>query len=266
MAMDQNNTAPVAGLSPCLMCGAVDDPTIEHIIPQTLWNRFGIDPDRADLAYFRTTLCGPHNRATSALHERTEMMDLIETGTPVTRKTLQQLGDWAVWVTLLLALARGTGVLGDQATRDRLLRRFDNEQPGTPKGIRVYAARVSDYVEPTEPPITPHLLALQGDSRVLLDANKQPKGFAFGVGPVNASESIGLGKLVLLVVGPTYASGPDHNERLDQAAARVGLERILPLSGSLPALTPISISMADVRKIFTVIPFGADQSLMPIQI
>lgn len=249
--------------APCLMCGVLDDPTVEHIIPQTLWNRFGIDPNREDLAHFRTTLCDPHNQATSGLHRRVEMIELLETGKPVTRKTLQHLGDWAVWVTLLLGLARGSGVLGAQASRDLLLRRFDTDWAGTPRGVRVYAARVSEYVEPTTPPISPYVLALHGDLRVLLDADDRPCGFSIQYGPVNASESIGVGKLVLLVVGRSYSSGPDHHERLDLAAARVGLERILPLGDALPALEPTSISMSDVSKLFTVIPFGADLSLMP---
>lgn len=248
---------------PCLICGAMHNPTVEHIIPQTLWNRFGIDPDRADLAHFRTTLCERHNQATSALHKRVEMMELIETGEPVTRKTLQHLGDWAVWVTLLLGLARGSGVLGAQASRILLTRRFDTDWAGTPKGVRVYAARVSDYVESTTSPITPYVLALRGDSRVLLDADDKPCGFSVRYGPVNASESIGIGKLALLVVGRTYSSGSDHHRRLDSAAAQVGLERILPLGGALPPLKPTSVSMSDSSKLFTIIPFGADLSLMP---
>ena len=80
---------------------------------------------------------------------------------------------------------------------------------------------------------------------------------------MNASESMGLGKLVVLVVGRTYPSGPDHDERLDQAAARVGLERIRPLPDALPSLGPTSISMADVSRLFTVVPIGADASLLP---
>jgi hypothetical protein len=249
--------------APCLMCGALDKATVEHIIPQTLWNRFGIDPDGEDLACFRTTLCDRHNQATSALHSRVEMMELIETGEPVTRKTLQHLGDWAVWVTLLLGLARGSGVLGAQASRDLLVRRFDTDWAGTPTRVRVYAARVSDYVEPVTPPIIRHVLALHGDSRVLLDADGEPCGFSVRHGPINASESIGIGKLALLIVGRAYPSGSDHNKRLDLAAARVGLERIHPLDDALPPLKPVLISMSDVSKLFTVIPFGADFSLMP---
>jgi hypothetical protein len=247
----------------CLLCGADADPTVEHIIPQALWRRFGIDPARDGLAVFQTTLCDPHNQATAALHRREEMLDLIETGEPVTRKTLLHLGDWAVWVTLLLGLSRGSGVLGEAVSRDRLLRRFDAENGGSPKGVRVYAARVSEYVEPRNPPISPYSLALCEDPRVHLDGRRRPAGFSVQEGPINASESIGLGKVALLVVGRTYPSGDDHFERLDQAAALVGLERILPLAGALPGLEPRPVSMTEVGKLFTVVPFGADTSLMP---
>ena len=260
---DARKSTPDPGSGPCLMCGTLADPTLEHIIPQTLWKRFGIDPNREDLAQFWTTLCDSHNQATSALHMRPDMMSLIETGEPVTRKTLEHLGDWAVWVTLLFGLERGSGVLGAEASRELLLRRFDTDRAGTPKGVRVYAARVADYVEPADPPIVPYVLALYGDSRVFLDAAGEPCGFSIQYGPVNASESIGVGKLALLVVGRTYSSGPDHNERLDTAAAHVGLERIHPLGATLPTLNPTSISMNDVSKIFTVVPLGADMSLMP---
>lgn len=261
--MDEDQTESVAGADECLICGLRDELTVEHIIPQTLWRRFGIDPDREDLARFRTKLCARHNKATSVLHERTQMMAFLETGDPVTRKTLSHLGDWAVWVTLLLSLARGSGVLGAEVTRASLLRRFDTDQAGTPKGIRVYAARVSEYVDPVEPPFSSYMLALRGDSRVRLDYAGEPCGFAVREGPINASASIGLGKFALLIVGATYPSGPDHLERLDQAAGRVGLQRILPLGNTLPALVPTSISMADVSRLFTVLPFGADLSLVP---
>jgi hypothetical protein len=261
-----HKATPEPGSGPCLLCGALADPTLEHIIPQTLWKRFGIDPNREDLAQFWTTLCDAHNQATSALHMRPEMMSLIETGEPVTRKTLDHLGDWAVWVTLLFALERGSGVLGAEASRELLLRRFSTGHGGTPKGVRVYAARVADYVEPADPPRVPYALALHGDSRVYLDALRRPSGFSIQTGPINASESIGIGKVVLLVVGRTYPSGPDHDNRLDQAAAQVGLERIRPLDAALPALNPAQISMTDVSKVFTVIPFGADMSLMPERI
>lgn len=41
------------------------------------------------------------------------------------------------------------------------------------------------------------------------------------------------------------------------------MERIHPLGATLPTLNPTSISMNDVSKIFTVVPLGADMSLMP---
>ncbi len=199
---------------------------------------------------------------------RPDMMSLIETGEPVTRKTLDHLGDWAVWVTLLFALERGSGgVLGAETSRELLLRRFSTGHGGTPKGVRVYAARVADYVEPADPPrVPPYALALHGGLPGLPRRHRRPSGFSIQTGPINASESIGIGKVVLLVVGRTYPSGPDHDDRLDQAAAQVGLERIRPLGAALPALNPARISMTDVSKVFTVIPFGADMSLMPERI
>lgn len=264
MSSTDRKVTAVPGTGPCLLCGTEAEPTLEHIIPQTLWKRFGIDPNRPDLARFWTTLCDRHNKATSALHIRQDMMDLIHTGEPLNRKTLTHLGDWAVWITLLFGLERGSVPLGAGASRARLLDRFDR---GTiPKGFRVYAARVEHYTEPATPPPTPYALALHGDSRIALDHEGRPCGLSIGPGPVHASESMGIGKFALLVVGRTYSSGPDHFERLDQAAADLGLERIQPLNDKLPALTPRPISMTDVSKAFTVIPCGADMSLMPERI
>lgn len=254
---------PDAAERTCLLCGADADLTAEHIVPQALWRRFDVDPDREDLAVFGTTLCERHNQATAALHQRKEMLDLINTGEPLTRRSLLHLGDWTVWVTLLLGLSRGSGVLGEGVSRDALLRRFDAGSGGTPGGVRVYAARVSEYMERRDPPMISYSLALCEDSRVLLDAQGAPVGFSAREGPISASESIGLGKIALLVVGRTYTSGEHHLQRLDQAAALVGLERVLPLPGALPGLEPRPVSMADVGNLFTVIPFGADMSLMP---
>lgn len=248
---------------PCLLCGSPEEPTVEHIIPQALWRRFGLDPDHDDLARFRTDLCLTHNQATSVLHQRSEMMDLIETGSPVTKKTLQHLGDWIVWITLLLSLARGRGVLGVEASRRLLLRRFDTHHAGTPKGVRVYAALVDDSVEPMDSEGTPYVLALKGDSRVLLNENGVPIGFSLREGPINASESIRLGGVVMLVVGSSYSSGDDHDQRLDQAVARVGLKRIFPPEKTLPKMEPTPIRMAAISELFTVILHGADDSLMP---
>ncbi|WP_198144754.1 hypothetical protein [Nesterenkonia jeotgali] len=261
------NESPLVGNGPCLLCGAVDDPTVEHVIPQTLWNRFGIDPNQSDLAQFRTDLCGRHNRATSALHRRTEVMDLIEQGEPVSVRTLQLLADWAVWVTLLLGLARGRSVLGASESRALLLERFASTQGGgPPKGVRVYAARVSDYVEASTTIGTQYALALVGDPRIALDAERRPQGISVNAGSINASESIGLGKIALLVVGRSYKSGPDHEHRLDAVVGSVGLERIWPPSDTLPTLDPRPVSITEVSRIFTTVPFGDDASLAPSNI
>lgn len=246
-----------------MLCGTNADPTVEHIIPQTLWKRFGIDPDMDHLAQYRTDLCEKHNAATSSLHRRAEMMELIETGEPVTRKTLTHLADWAIWVTLLLGLARGSGVLDPSWTRDLLLRRFDSTSGGTPRGMRVYAARVSAYVSEASPPATRYCVALTGDPSVLLDADGRPRGFSVGIGPIEAGEAIGLGKIALLVVGRTFSSGDGHSERLDDAATTVGLQRIWPLPNPLPNLPHGEVSITDVSRLFTVLPFGSDLSLMP---
>lgn len=127
----------------------------------------------------------------------------------------------------------------------------------------MYAARVADYREPAEPAVTRYTLALCGDSRVMLGPDNQPRGLSIRTGPLSASESIGLGRVALLVVGRTYPSGPGHLERLDQAAAQVGLELVWPLGNSLPTLEPTSISVADLSRLFTVSPLGTDLSLMP---
>ena len=247
----------------CLLCGSLDEPTVEHIIPQAFWKRFGLDPDHDDLAQFRTDLCLTHNQATSALHRRPEMLDLVEKGSPVSRTTLLHLGEWIVWVTLLLGLARGKGVLGAEASRELLLRRFDTVHAGMPKGIRVYAARVDDSARRLEPETTPYVLALQGSSNVLLNERDKPIGFSVSEGPINASESIRLGSVALLVVGRTYSSGDGHEERLDRVVARAGLERIFPLGKPLPAMLPTPIDMAEISRLFTVVPDGANDSLMP---
>lgn len=247
----------------CLLCGSTQDPTDEHIIPQTLWNRFGIDPDLPHLAQYRTTLCFRHNQATSALHQRTAVMDLIEHGGDFSAKTLLHLADWAIWVTLLLSLARGSGILGEDASRAILRERFDSKQGGTPAGVRVYAARVAEHVAASDPPSPRYTLALVGDPRVALDDSGRAVGMSARTGPINASESIGLGKVALLVVGKTYSSGPQHEQRLDAAATEVGLERIWPPAKPLPALAPVPVSIADVSRLFTVMPLGPDMSLTP---
>lgn len=250
----------------CLICGSTTDLTVEHIIPQTLWNRWGIDPNRDDLAIFTTRLCDLHNSATGALHEREDMMRLIDTGEQVSKRTLSHLADWAIWVTLLLGLARGSSVLDAETSRAWLLHRFTDDPSkgpgGPPKGTRVYAARVTQLIA-ADAPTRSYVLALRGDSRVTLDAQQQPCGLSVRRGVINAAESIRVGELVLLVLGRTYSSGQDHPKRLDAVAAGVGLERIFPPPETLPELMPAPISLDDVSRLFTVLPFGGDHSLLP---
>jgi hypothetical protein len=60
-----------------------------------------------------SSLCRKHNAATRQLHQRTEVIDLIEKCEPATKKSMVLLADWAVWVTLLLGRSTGEGVLSD---------------------------------------------------------------------------------------------------------------------------------------------------------
>ncbi len=250
----------------CLICGTEDNPTVEHIIPRTLWKKFGLDPDRDDLARYRRTLCHDHNQATGELHKRTDMMDLIAKGAPLKRKTLTDLADWSIWVTLLLGLARGSGVTPDDKARDLLRQRFGGGASGLPGGIRVYAARVAEYAQTANSTVVPHMVALRGDPSVLFAADGTPIGYRAPNGPIGAAESIGLGKFALLVLGQTLPSGPSgraHKTRLDNVAAGAGLKLIHPLPTTLPELDPQTINMRDVSQLFTLDPFGADRSLLP---
>ena len=245
----------------CLICGSADEPTVEHIIPQTLWKRFGLDPDHDDLARYRTTLCQTHNQATSALHRRSEAMRLVATGEPVTTKTLTHLADWATWVTLLLGLANSHGVLRPEEARRLLADRFDGRAGGLPGGIRVYVARVSEYVERTE--FVSHMVGAEHNGGKVLDHAGLPVGFSAPAGPITASEAIGLGEVAILVLSRTFSSGPNHSVRLDQAASSVGLELIHPLGRDTPKLIPRAVDMKAVSEVFMPPLFGDDTSLLP---
>jgi hypothetical protein len=245
----------------CLICGSDEEATSEHIVPQTLWLRFGRDPDHEDLERYRTTLCRTHNEATGKLHQRTDVIELIENGGTFTTKSLGLLADWAVWVTALLGLSTGEGVLPEDEARSLLLARFGGDGGGLPRGIRVYAARVSEYVRDTA--FTSYMVAVEKDQRTVLDYHRTPIGFSGIAGPITVTESIGLGKIALLVLSRTYPSGVGHNDRLDAAATTVGLERIHPPATTLPILTPRAIDMTAVSQVFMPVPDGQDPSLLP---
>ncbi|MFE6921619.1 hypothetical protein ACFVAV_11280 [Nocardia sp. NPDC057663] len=248
----------------CIICGSHAG-TTEHIVPQALWKRFGLDPNSADLARYRTELCEAHQRATSTLHSRRNLLQLVDTGEPVTRKSLTDLADWAVWVTLLLGLCTGICALPVDESRDLLLRRFSGRTAGgLPAGIRVYAARIDAYVSGTD--FVSRQIAIEKGDHVVLDHSNVPSGFTVRSGPVTATEAIGLGTFALLVVPRTYDSGPRHKERLDGVAASVGLDLIHPLPQPIPTLVPKKIDMRAVSGIFVPPGWGDDASLLPIAI
>ena len=248
----------------CLICGSSADPSIEHIIPQALWLRFGLHPDSPDLERFRTRLCMPCNNATSRLHNSQGLLDLIEDGGPATQKSLRQLTEWAVWVTLLLGLRTGDGVVPNDQARKMLNDRFgrDKKTSGLPPGIRVYAAQVGNYVDGATDYIS-HQVGVECDGRIMLDHSGKPAGFTIGEQPITVSESLGIGKLALLVLPRTYTSGGGHKERLDAAASTVGLTRIHPFPDSIPNLSPTNIDMRAVSQVFMPLGHGSDASLAP---
>lgn len=271
----------------CLLCEITEDLEVEHVVPQRLWKSFGIHPKTgqikgrrdlppAPIARFCTTFCRMHNEATGKIHngERDAMMKLISEGRgPATEVVLHDLADWAVWVTMLLGLARsvdpsqsGGGVLSDERATQMLKRRFDEGIEEIPEGMRVYAARVDKYDDGSSAALR-YMLALTEDQGVILDWQGNPSGFAVSEGTMNAAEVIGLGDFVLLVLGQTYSSGDDHDARLDEAVASAGLELIFPLPMPLPTLDPKVIDMNGVARLLTTLPFGdVEISLLPEQI
>lgn len=262
MVTVEASAGPETIASACLICGSTDNLTVEHVVPQALWRRFGLDPNDARLARYRAPLCDPHNQATGSLHQRTAVLDLIEKGEPTDKRTLGLLADWAIWVTLLLGLATGEGVMKVEEAKRLLGERFGGENGGgTPRGVRVYAARVSEYARDTA--YVSHMIGVEHDQRIELDHAGKPAGFSVRSGPITSSEAIGLGKVALLVLGRTYSSGSDHEARLDSVAATVGLERIHPPQPKPPAHRPRPVDITAATGLFVSPPFGTDSSLLP---
>ncbi|GAB4085028.1 hypothetical protein GCM10028784_16580 [Myceligenerans cantabricum] len=249
----------------CLLCGSIDDPTDEHIVPQTLWNEWGLDPNSAGLARYRCTLCRKHNGALSALHSRPEMKDLIVHGGPVNKRTLRQFADWAVWVTMELGLARGTGVLDEAMARKLLLDHADGGVGGPPAGMRVYAALVDE--QPATAVAVPKFeIAVKGDDRISYDESGEPSGFSVREGRIKVAESIVVGHLAVIVLGRTLGSGPDHRRRLDAAAAVAGLAPVHPLPNGKATLSVLKVPMSALNDVFVPPGLGSDTSLLPKQI
>lgn len=254
-------------MTACLICGSTEELTVEHIIPQTLWKRFGVDPNTpgGDVPKTRTTLCRSCNAGTAELHRRSDMMALIETGTPITKRSVQHLADWAFWVLLLLGLARGSSVVAEQVARALLLARFaTRESTSIPKGVRVYAG-IATTLEGSPLPETPSFaVARTNGPGVYRNRAGEARGMtAFSGQPLPAAQSIGLGKIVVLVLESTESSGADHEGRLDLAATAVGLTRIHPLPSTVPHSEAREYDLHAVRDLFVTAPFGNEFSLLP---
>lgn len=263
-----NSSRPPLNRTDCLLCGETDVTllTLEHIIPQTLWNRFGIDPNGSgDVRKTHTTLCEACNGATSRLHQRSEMLDLLETGTPVTDTTLRQVADWIFWVLLLLHYSRGDKVIPPEVAHKLLHDRFVSRTTGAlPRGWRIYAARTTTLASSGASPRTRYDVVTAHNTGRRTNGAGRLIGLAFGTSrSVQAALTVGIGKLIFLILPPTEQSGPNHLDRVDAAARENGLERIQPLRGTAPTLPMVTVDVHRVRDIF-LNPFeGDDHTLLP---
>ncbi|GAA1078232.1 hypothetical protein NXT08_24180 (plasmid) [Rhodococcus pyridinivorans] len=251
-----------ANLGPCVICGDLDNPTLEHIIPQALLLRMGVEPATTADHPFTTSLCNDCNTATSKLHNNTDLLDLIETGAPVSQNTLRALAFWIVWITLLLGVKRGGDVWPIEDARQRLQSRFsDRSGGGVPKGTRVYAALVNE--DETSTLSAQYSILLRNDPRVILDHANFPTGYRPS-GAKTAAAVLRVGNLVVMVLGPTWSSGPDHISLIDKAAADIGLTPIWPSTNPEITLTPHTVALKEVWNLFVCTPFTTrNNELLP---
>jgi len=252
----------------CLICGETDTRTLtlEHIIPQALWRRFGVDPNQTgDVRKTHTTLCERCNGATSRIHSRPEMLDLIEAGKPVTPAASEQMADWVFWVLLLLGLEQGDNIVPDHEARAILRGRFvDHTIPGIPSGWRVYAAHVSTLDNQGTTVSSKHEVVTKVSQGTVTDAAGSRIGMTQGPGvAVQAALAIGIGSMGFLVLPPTESSGPGHQDRVDAAAAANGLERLVPRRGDTITLTKSNADVGVFRDIFVGPWFGTNRDLLP---
>ena len=251
--------------TPCAICESPDEPTREHILPQTLLIAWGLDPDAPNLARFRTWLCKSCNQRMGRIHDRPDMRRFIMEGHPPTKKSVRELADWIVWVTMLLGVAGDSGVWPNDSARRYLLKRFtERDSGGLPKGVRVWAALFKDDTERTIE--ESHAVALREDPRVIYNFQEVPIGFSSGSN-LAAAKYLGVGKLSLLVLGPTLLSGPDHYDQLDSIVTTTGLIRIHPPKEEMPILQPLTVDWRSIQNIFTADPiFSSNHSLLPQEI
>jgi hypothetical protein len=246
----------------CILCGRTDGLTVEHIIPQTLLIAWGLPTGAEETASLRTWLCHGSNATNSAIHAREDVQRLLRTGQASRPATFNQFADWAIWVTILLGVSQEASIWPRDDALALLRNRFPcspNARPrasSAPKGTRVYAV-LSDGAAISEVHDS-YAVQLRHDERVLLDPNDDPIGLTSIAGlPLHAATALQIDAVVVLVVGPTWRSGPDHEAVMDEAAAQAGLTRIHPPNAA-PSLGPQSITTGAIAEIFTTDPFSVD--------
>jgi hypothetical protein len=165
---------------------------------------------------------------------------------------------------MLLGVARGEGAWPVAAARKRLLKRFSEKGDALPKDTRVYAALLHQRHSEQHAALHSYAVALRDDNRTVRDAQGIPSGFRMKAGVISAAETIGLGKLALLVLGQTWRSGPGHEERVDAVARSAGLTRIHPYPEALPTLGQLTADWPSVKMLFTAeTSMATDFSLLP---
>jgi hypothetical protein len=94
-----------------------------------------------------------------------------------------------------------------------LLHRFDTDWAGTPKGVRVSAARVANYVEPAEPPITPTSSRCAGTRGCSSMPTTNPAGSASSTARSTPRSRSGSSRGASFGIDHEWAEGPSRTGR-----------------------------------------------------
>jgi hypothetical protein len=83
--------------------------------------------------------------------------------------------------------------------------------------------------------------------------------------PLTACAALQVGAVVLLVLGPTWRSGTNHEAMIDRVASAAGLTCIHPATG-VPKLTQQVVDTNTISTLFTSDPFtpGTQLALLPL--
>ncbi len=126
----------------------------------------------------------------------------------------------------------------------------------------MYAALVNE--DETSTLSAQYSILLRNDPRVILDhANFPPTGYRPS-GAKTAAAVLRVGNLVVMVLGPTWSSGPDHISLIDKAAADIGLTPDLAVHQSRNHADAAHRALKEVWNLFVCTPFTTrNNELLP---